>query len=59
MRKSASVSVGHTGAYESLVAKRPPGSLVAPKTVLSIIIHIAMVAVFQAAAYFYLTYQPW
>ncbi|KAI0219960.1 putative cation-transporting ATPase 13A3 [Lamellibrachia satsuma] len=56
---TVAVLMGHTGAYESLVAKRPPGSLVAPKTVLSIIIHIAMVAVFQAAAYFYLTYQPW
>ncbi|KAK2177445.1 hypothetical protein NP493_592g01064 [Ridgeia piscesae] len=56
---TVAVLMGHTGAYQSLVAKRPPGSLVAPRIVLSIIIHVAMVAMFQAAAYFYLTCQPW
>ena len=52
-------SVGYTAAYPKLVAKRPPGSLVSPGNMFSIMSHIVLVALFQTFAYIYLTMQPW
>lgn len=53
------ITVGYSGAYHKLVPQRPPGSLVKPNNLLSIIAQILLVIIFQISAFLYLHFQPW
>jgi len=53
------VIVGWTGAYDQLVKKRPSGSLVMPANIATLLIHVALVILFQASVFVYLQAQPW
>ena len=54
-----SVAVGHTDAYPSLSARKPQGSLMSVANIVSLLLHIIFVVVFQALAYLYLASQQW
>nr|XP_022336548.1 probable cation-transporting ATPase 13A3 isoform X1 [Crassostrea virginica] len=56
---SVAVLMGYSGAYHKLVPKQPPGSLVKPSNLLSIVAQILLVIIFQISAFLYLYYQPW
>lgn len=56
---SVAVLMGYSGAYHKLVPQRPPGSLVKPNNLLSIIAQILLVIIFQISAFLYLHFQPW
>lgn len=56
---SVAVLMGYSGAYHKLVPQRPPGSLVKPSNLLSIIAQILLVIIFQISAFLYLHFQPW
>ena len=51
-------AVGYTGAYEKLVRKKPPDSLVKISNILSILVQVAITAAFQLGILFYLRSQP-
>jgi magnesium-transporting ATPase (P-type) len=51
--------MGHTGAYQTLVKKRPSSSLVAAANITSLLIHIVFIIGVQALAFVYLSNQPW
>ncbi|KAK6177645.1 hypothetical protein SNE40_015705 [Patella caerulea] len=54
---SIAILMGYTSAYDKLVKKKPPGSLVKLSNLLSIIIQVLLVLVFQLGAFFYLQTQ--
>ena len=54
-----SVVVGHTDAYPKLSARKPQGSLMSVANIVSLLLHIIFVVVFQALAYLYLASQQW
>ncbi|XP_056008608.1 polyamine-transporting ATPase 13A3-like isoform X2 [Ostrea edulis] len=56
---SVAVLMGYSSSYDKLVPQRPPGSLVKPSNLLSIISQVLLVIVFQIAAFLYLHFQPW
>ncbi|XP_061189537.1 polyamine-transporting ATPase 13A3-like isoform X2 [Saccostrea echinata] len=56
---SVAVLMGYSSAYHKLVPQQPPGSLVKPSNLLSIIAQVILVIIFQIAAFLYLHYQPW
>eukprot|EP00127_Corallochytrium_limacisporum_P000658 Clim_evm57s22 gene=Clim_evmTU57s22 len=51
--------MGWTRAYEEIIPLRPPGSLIAPVVIISLILHILLVVLFQVMAYVWLQKQPW
>jgi cation-transporting ATPase 13A2 len=53
------VFMGHTGAYKTLVKKRPSSSLVSVPNITSLLLHIAIIIGVQALVYVYLSHQPW
>ncbi|XP_077998029.1 polyamine-transporting ATPase 13A3-like [Glandiceps talaboti] len=56
---TVAVLMGHTQAYPYLVAERPPGSLVSPPILASLLVQIAITIAIQTGAYFCLLAQPW
>ncbi|XP_070560588.1 polyamine-transporting ATPase 13A3-like isoform X2 [Ptychodera flava] len=55
---TVAVLMGRTEAYPTLVAERPPGSLVAPPILFSLIVQVMITIAIQAGAYFCLLAQP-
>ncbi|CAL1544453.1 unnamed protein product [Lymnaea stagnalis] len=54
---SIAVLMGNTPAYQKLVRKKPPGSLVKLSNLVSILSQVVIVAVFQIGAFYYLKYM--
>ncbi|KAK7501863.1 hypothetical protein BaRGS_00006949 [Batillaria attramentaria] len=52
------VLLGYTGAYEKLVRKKPPDSLVKLSNIMSILVQVLVTAAFQLGVLFYLRDQP-
>lgn len=51
------ILLGYTGAYEKLVAKKPPDSLVKVSNIMSILVQVMVTAAFQLGILFYLREQ--
>ncbi|PIK40155.1 putative cation-transporting ATPase 13A3 [Apostichopus japonicus] len=56
---TVAILMGHNGAYPYMAKQRPPGSLFSFPILLSILIQVFLVVVFQVLAYMSLHYQPW
>ncbi|CAG0881036.1 unnamed protein product, partial [Darwinula stevensoni] len=56
---SVAVLMGLTPAYPVLVKRTPPGSLLSPSILLSIILQILLACGIQIAALYLLLFQPW
>lgn len=56
---SLAVTMGRTGPYVALAKKRPPGSLVTPVIITSLLLQIGIHMIFQAGALLYLKQQTW
>ncbi|XP_071841062.1 polyamine-transporting ATPase 13A3-like isoform X2 [Apostichopus japonicus] len=56
---TVAILMGHNGAYPYMAKQRPPGSLFSFPILLSILIQVFLVMVFQVLAYLSLHYQPW
>ncbi|XP_071946227.1 polyamine-transporting ATPase 13A3-like isoform X2 [Antedon mediterranea] len=56
---TVAILMGYNGAYTHLVKKRPPGSLVSPIILISIILQILVQIIGQTTAYFLLFTQDW
>ncbi|XP_025081002.1 probable cation-transporting ATPase 13A3 isoform X3 [Pomacea canaliculata] len=52
------VLLGYTGAYEKLVRKKPPDSLMKTSNIVSIMVQVLVTAAFQLGVLFYLREQP-
>lgn len=57
-KRKPSVTVGYTGAYEKLVRKKPPDSLMKTSNIVSIMVQVLVTAAFQLGVLFYLREQP-
>ncbi|XP_041377878.1 probable cation-transporting ATPase 13A3 [Gigantopelta aegis] len=56
---SIAVLMGYTKAYDQLVGKKPPGSLVKVSNLVSIVMQVVLVFIFQVTAYLFLRSQSW
>ncbi|XP_033097899.1 probable cation-transporting ATPase 13A3 [Anneissia japonica] len=56
---TVAILMGYNGAYAHLVKKRPPGSLMSPVILISIILQIVIQIIGQTVAYFLLFTQDW
>lgn len=56
---SVAVLMGYTRAHDKLTVKKPPGSLVKFTNIISILMQVALVIIFQMASFLYLQVQPW
>ncbi|CAG0920834.1 unnamed protein product [Notodromas monacha] len=56
---TVAVLMGHSQAYPTLNKKRPPGSLVSPRIIASLVVHSLLSSGAQLGAFYILTRQPW